>query len=77
MYFTIDVNGTKGPNKVGRDVFFLYMNHNDQSGKILPYVNGSINAPGGGDFSQANTCDKDKSGVSCAYRVIMEGKMNY
>lgn len=77
MYFTIDVNGAKGPNKVGRDVFFLYMNHNDKSGKILPYVNGVISGSGGGDFSQANTCDKDKSGVSCAYRVITEGKMNY
>lgn len=77
MYFTIDVNGAKGPNRVGRDVFFLYMNHNDKSGKILPYVNGVISGSGGGDFSQANTCDKDKSGVSCAYRVITEGKMNY
>jgi len=77
MYFTIDVNGSKGPNKVGRDVFFLYMNHNDPSGKILPYVNGVIDGSGGGDFSQADTCDKGKSGVSCAYRVISEGKMNY
>lgn len=77
MYFTIDVNGAKGPNTVGRDVFFLYMNHNDPSGKILPYVNGVIEGSGGGDFSQADTCDKGKSGVSCAYRVITEGKMNY
>jgi len=71
--FTIDVNGAKGPNKVGRDVFFLYMK-SDNSGKILPYTNEKFS---GSNIDFRDTCDKGKTGVSCAYRVITEGKMNY
>ena len=74
IYFTVDVNGVKGPNKLGRDVFFLYMTKKDKSGKILPFTNEPFLSGGADD---RNTCDKDKPGYSCAYRVITEGKMNY
>lgn len=74
IYFIIDVNGWKKPNKVGRDVFFLYL-MNDKSGKILPYVSDSEASRLG--LRRGDTCDKIKSGHSCAYRVITEGKMNY
>lgn len=71
--FTIDVNGLKGPNIIGRDVFIVYMDKNKQ-GKILPYTNEVfIDGP----TDNRNTCDKSKSGYSCAYRVISENKMNY
>ena len=72
--FVVDVNGVKGPNKLGRDVFFLYMTKKDKSGKILPYVNEPFSS---GNVAQKDTCDKGKPGYSCAYRVITEGKMNY
>ena len=71
--FVVDVNGVKGPNKLGRDVFFLYMKK-DKSGKILPYANEAFHD---GSVDLRDTCDKDKFGYSCAYRVITEGKMNY
>lgn len=74
MSFVIDVNGWKKPNKVGRDVFFLYL-MNDKSGKILPYVSDSEASRLG--LRRGDTCGKNKSGHSCAYRVITEGKMNY
>ena len=73
LSFVVDVNGVKGPNKLGRDVFFLYMNK-DMSGKILPYTNEIFLSTG---TDHRDTCDKDKAGYSCAYRVITEGKMNY
>ncbi|MFR1673155.1 MAG: hypothetical protein ACLSWI_09450, partial [Candidatus Gastranaerophilaceae bacterium] len=72
--FLIDVNGVKGPNKLGRDLFILYMKK-DKSGKILPYIDEIIRT--GAQIDHRNTCDKDKAGYSCAYRVITEGKMNY
>lgn len=62
LSFTIDVNGKKGPNKIGRDIFFLYLTN---EGKILP------------TYANSDTCETDKSGHSCAYRIITEGKMNY
>ncbi|MFR1673125.1 MAG: type II secretion system protein, partial [Candidatus Gastranaerophilaceae bacterium] len=73
--FVVDVNGIKGPNKLGRDVFFLYMNKKDKSGKILPYTDVIIG--NGAQIDHRDTCDRDKPGYSCAYRVITEGKMNY
>lgn len=72
FHFVVDVNGLKGPNQLGRDVFFLYMDNN--SGKILPYTNETFHY---GQFDKRNTCDTNKEGYSCAYRVITEGKMNY
>lgn len=74
MYFIVDVNGWKGPNKVGRDVFFLYLMR-DQSGKVLPYVSDADVSKYG--LKQGDSCGKGKTGHSCAYRVITEGKMNY
>ncbi|MFR1672930.1 MAG: hypothetical protein ACLSWI_08315, partial [Candidatus Gastranaerophilaceae bacterium] len=72
--FTIDVNGKKGPNQIGRDIFYLYMNKNSH-GKVLPYTN-ELNG-NGGTQDYRDTCDVTKTGHSCAYRVISEGKMNY
>ena len=74
MAFTIDVNGKKPPNQIGRDIFILYANKRDK-GKVLPFTNElSIN---GASYDFRDTCDTTKSGLSCAYRIISEGKMNY
>ena len=72
--FTIDVNGKKGPNQIGRDIFYLYMDKNSH-GKVLPYTNEVSGHGAYYDFR--DTCDVTKTGHSCAYRVISEGKMNY
>lgn len=72
--FTIDVNGRKGPNQIGRDIFYLYMNK-ESHGKVLPYTN-ELNGHGGSQ-DYRDTCEVTKIGHSCAYRVISEGKMNY
>lgn len=74
MYFAVDVNGiNKGPNKIGRDLFFLHLDK-AKTGRILPYTNEAF-LDGGYDYR--NTCEKDQKGFSCAYRIITEGKMNY
>ncbi len=71
--FTIDVNGKKGPNQIGRDVFWLYMKKNEH-GKIRPYANEVFTD---GFIDWRDTCAPDKSGYSCAYRIFQERKMNY
>lgn len=73
LLFTIDVNGKSGPNQIGRDVFWLYMKK-DGHGKILPYTNEPFLDNG---IDQRNTCESDKKGYSCAYRIFQERKMNY
>ena len=67
--FTVDINGKKKPNVVGRDIFYFYLDK--ATGKVLPFINNESTN------KNANTCEVDKSGASCAYRVITEGKMNY
>ncbi len=81
LTFIVDVNGIKGPNQLGRDVFYLSMERTD--GKIKPYTDGTRPSP----FAQVrykDTCDKNGEGnagkgFSCAYKVLIEdnGKMNY
>ena len=70
--FTIDINGKAKPNKIGRDIFYVYMLQTDH-GKIKPYTNEIFP----GTVDNVNTCSPDSTGQSCAYRVLTEGKMNY
>ncbi len=69
LSFTVDVNGKKKPNIVGRDIFYFYLDNS--TGKVLPFISDESTN------QYANTCETNKSGHSCAYRVITEGKMNY
>lgn len=69
LIFTVDVNGKKKPNVVGRDVFYFYLDNS--RGKVFPFISDE------NSNKYANTCEVGKSGHSCAYRVITEGKMNY
>ncbi len=66
--FTVDVNGKAKPNKVGRDIFYLYLNN---EGKVLPYGDGIY----GNDHK--DDCNTSDMGASCAYKVLMEDAMNY
>lgn len=63
--FLIDVNGEKGPNKFGEDVYFFCIIKNKG---IVPAGSGNT-----------KDCVRDgKSlGVSCAGKVIKEGKIDY
>lgn len=72
--FIVDVNGKKKPNKVGRDIFFLYLNAKD-NGKIYPFIKERFTSDTPTKF--IDDCKSGGSGYSCAYRVITEGKMNY
>ncbi|MBQ8460571.1 hypothetical protein IJ541_10785 [bacterium] len=62
----VDLNGEKGPNVWGRDLFaFTYYNHNlapAGNAKYRPYK---------------TTCKLTNTGVGCAYYVINFGKMDY
>lgn len=65
IMFIVDVNGKQKPNKLGRDIFYFYMNSNE-NGKVRPY----------GD-AQKDDCNKNDKGYTCAYKIISEGKMDY
>ena len=61
----VDVNGTKGPNQLGRDAFIFFI---AQSG-IYPY---------GAFFPALNNCTTGSNeGTSCANKILTEGAMNY
>lgn len=61
LEISVDVNGLKKPNKVGRDTFLFSLTKN----KLLPYGN------------NGSDCINSGSGFTCAYRIIKEGGMNY
>ncbi len=71
---TIDINGFKKPNRMGRDMFELYIEPN----RVIP--NGSMTYL---DYSQnPSYCDPNSTtsqynGANCGARIIQEGGMNY
>jgi type II secretory pathway pseudopilin PulG len=71
----IDVNGFKGPNLMGRDIFQFYQ---PNAGSLVP--NGS---PGTDDYGTGTWqyCDSTSSswynGIACGGRIIVEGGMKY
>ncbi len=62
--FIVDVNGQKAPNKFGRDVFFFGV-INDRG--IIP----------AGDANNSADCKKGSNGITCAAKVLREGKIKY
>ena len=58
---SVDINGSKGPNQVGRDYFEFAV----KEWGLYPM---------GCDF---DVCDKSGSGYGCACKVIRENAMNY
>ena len=67
----VDVNGKKGPNQFGRDVFVLKLNN---SGNISPYKAATYN-----QYEHCNIeIEPETHGTSCAARIIENGwKMDY
>ena len=60
---TVDINGAKGPNIIGRDVFYFVLKENGVFPQGCDY----------GDYCTG----ADAYGHSCACKVITEGAMNY
>lgn len=58
--FTVDVNGGKGPNQVGRDIF-LFIRKNGTS-TVVPY-----------SFEDTSDCNTNSQGLSCAARIMKDG----
>jgi len=83
--FIVDVNGKKGPNVIGRDIFTFSI-HPTKGIKPLgmlytadensPIPTDSINGPT--DSNSCNTeCSGSDCGWFCAVKVLSEGAMNY
>lgn len=62
-WIAVDVNGSKGPNVWGRDVFLFDL-----------IVNKGI-IPAGSESTA--TCSKTSSGYGCTAKVLKENAMNY
>jgi type II secretory pathway pseudopilin PulG len=73
---SIDVNGEKGPNNWGRDVFLYYITNG--KGALL-YAPGSFDDPWSGSWRDSDLCDTANfDNWNCASRIIDEGwAMNY
>ncbi|CDC18097.1 putative uncharacterized protein [Clostridium sp. CAG:306] len=63
--FVVDVNGHRPPNKFGEDVFQFCL------------VKGKGIVPAGASGFAAGDCFTDKAGLSCAAKVLQEGKINH
>ena len=57
ILYIIDVNGTKKPNQVGRDIYYFML----KDDKLQPYYDGT------------SDCKKGDLGFTCAYDVITNG----
>ena len=62
----VDVNGAKGPNVIGRDIFGFYVTSD-----------GSVYGEGGGPGISPVTCSTGSTGWGCSARVISEGAINW
>jgi len=72
----IDVNGLKGPNRFGRDIFSFYIYPSNLGIKPFGsyYVDGVNPMPASLVDSSCNT---SSNGSNCAAKVLTEGAMNY
>ena len=74
-FFYVDVNGLKGPNKLGRDVFrfdvFLNSGIKPHGSYIVDGITPILTSDVDSD------CNTSSFGWSCAAKVFAEGAMNY
>ena len=75
----VDVNGVKGPNKAGRDVFEFKQKATsgyDANGHwVVSYYNSL--EPIGTDSDEWKNCSATNLSTDCTAKVLIEGKMNY
>jgi len=55
-WLSVDVNGTKGPNVIGRDIFGMWLLEN----KVIPY----------GTSGFSNTCNTSSTGLGCSAQYL-------
>ena len=76
--FAFDINGSKGPNKWGRDLFFIAIY---EKGVVPCNQDGTGDAPFG-ELTRSNIinisnydyqCRKDKRGMSCLALIVFDG----
>ena len=67
-----DINGFKGPNAIGRDIFVFYLSSRDNN-KSGIYLGGNES----NNIGDSNSlCTKD-DGSGCAAKLLQDGKMDY
>ena len=74
MQFIVDINGTKKPNIVGKDIFeFEYGKNSDNRiyGKLLPRFNYDTVEAHIADLP--NRCNKNQNGQACASLIMIDG----
>ena len=64
-----DVNGIKGPNQIGKDVFEIRIN------KYVAYPAGAPKYDG--QYAFKTSCNINNSGIPCAAWVVYKGNMDY
>jgi prepilin-type N-terminal cleavage/methylation domain-containing protein len=79
-FIMIDINGFKGPNRWGRDIFTFWVINQPQFAGLTPY--GSIYTNISSPWTASKGCvtnlgDGTVNGAGCAGRVITENDMNY
>ena len=70
-YFTVDVNGLKGPNRQGRDIFRFDLDGTPKGFKPEGWDSW------GEDANASCNPSKKWGGYRCAVKVLSEGAMNY
>ncbi len=71
-----DLNGKKGPNILGKDIFVFHYslkNNDTVTGKFIPY-GGTLIDPG--EYTRdalKDTCSKNGSGLTCAALIMADG----
>jgi prepilin-type N-terminal cleavage/methylation domain-containing protein len=71
MWF-VDINGSnKGPNKMGRDMFFFYLT------RTGIYPAGAYRSDWDGTAWGYNCTSSDDNGTTCAARILKEDAVNY
>ena len=75
--FVVDLNGSKGPNQIGYDIFYfaIYTTETDmrKDNALVCFVNGANYTP---DYYWVRACDKSNSnvgGAKCACSIIENG----
>lgn len=68
LHFRVDINGLKGPNKYGRDMFIFHYNYGAFKNKLVPY-----GYDGSSRNALLNNCNKNSSGTYCAALIMQDG----
>lgn len=89
MPIVVDINGVKGPNKLGTDIFHFYIatttNNGIEAGSIFPYKSSAHAAYAENPYASELECGTGKPNtqtyelgkLDCAAKILKEGAVNY